>query len=204
MTLSDKSPRYAVCTRSRRMSPAALLCVMLATLLIAGQAWPQAKSSFGSNDADICYRESQTPLSNHGIRYCTRAIREDRLLNRDLIATYTNRGIIYSAAGRYQEALADHNEALLRASKIAPLTAKIHINRGNVFHRIREYEQALSDYDKALELGQAPLDAVYFNRALTLLRLKRLADARDSLEAGLRVNPNAWRIKRKLEELTEN
>ena len=159
-------------------------------------AYAQSKSTFGSDNATRCYQESTTPFSTGGIRYCTDAIRKDSLILRDLAATHTNRGIIYAANGQLDRAMKDHNEAVL----LAPGMAKIFVNRGNVYHQIHEYPNALADYDKALELANVPLDIVYYNRSLTLIRLKRWDDARASLEAALEINPESGRVKRKLDQ----
>ena len=136
------------------------------------------------------------PLSDVGVRYCTDAIRQDDLVIRDLAATYTNRGIIYAANGQLASALEDHNQALL----LAPDVAKIYVNRGNAQHQSHNYEEALADYEKAIELANVALDIVYYNKALTLIRLKRWDDARTALEKALEINPESGRVKRKLSQ----
>lgn len=172
------------------------LLVTLYMVTLSGSAVAQAKSSFGSDNATRCYRESNAPFSDYGLRYCNEAIREDNLLLRDLAATHTNRGIIFAANGRFEEAMEDHNQAIL----LSPDMAKIYVNRGNVYHQTHEYELALADYAKALELGKVALDIVYYNRALTLIRLKRWDEARESLEKALEINPESMRAKRKLQQ----
>lgn len=168
--------------------------LFLVAAIAAADVLAQSKTTFGSDNATRCYQESNTPFSDYGLRYCTDAIRNDNLLLRDLAATYTNRGIIYSANGRLDEAMEDHNQALL----LAPEMAKIYVNRGNVFHQIHEYDKALADYDKAIELGNVKLDIVYYNKSLTLIRMKRWDDARAALETALEINPDSSRVKRKL------
>ena len=63
-----------------------------------------------------------------------------------------------------------------------------------------EYDKALADYDKALELDNVARDIVFYNRSLTLIRLKRWDDARAALESALEINPDSRRVKRKLEQ----
>ena len=159
----------------------------------------QSKTSFGSTNASRCYEESNTPFSDYGLRFCTDAIREDDLMLKDLAATHTNRGIIYAANGQYDEAMQDHNEAML----LAPEMGKIYVNRGNVYHQLQDYDLALQDYAKAEELGNVPLDIIYYNRSLTLIRLKQWDLARQSLETALEHNPDSSRIKRKLAQFEE-
>lgn len=173
-----------------------LIGISLTILLSSSDTIAQSKTTFGSDNATRCYQESNSPLSEGGLRYCTSAIRNDDLMLRDLAATHTNRGIIYAANGKLEEAMKDHNEAML----LAPGMGKIYVNRGNVFHQTHEYEKALADYDKALELDNVARDIVLYNRSLTLIRLKRWDDARTALESALEINPDSRRVKRKLEQ----
>lgn len=175
---------------------ATLLIIALTLTLLPDNSSAQSKTSFGSDNATRCYRESNQPLSDHGLRYCDEAIRNDELMIRDLAATYTNRGIIYAANGKLEEAMSDHNQAVL----LAPTMGKIFVNRGNVYHQTHNYDLALADYQTALELKNVAADIVHYNRALSLIQLKRWDDARASLEAALEHNPNSGRVKRKLEQ----
>jgi len=166
---------------------------------VSSTGWSQTKTTFGSDNASRCYQESNSPFSDYGIRYCTEAIRNDNLVLRDLAATLTNRGIIYAANGQLEKAMKDHNEAVL----ISPEMGKIYVNRGNVYHQFHEYDKALADYDKAIELANVPLDVVHYNKALSLIRLKRWDDAREALEKALEINPESGRVKRKLAQFDE-
>ncbi len=168
-------------------------------LIASSGSLAQSKTSFGSTNASRCYTESNLPRSDYGLRFCTDAIDNDDLLLRDLAATYTNRGIIFAANGRFDQAMADHNQAML----LAPNMGKIYVNRGNVFHQTHDYLSALADYDKALTLENAPVDIIYYNRALTLIRLKRWDDARASLESSLAINPDSTRVRNKLDEFKD-
>lgn len=136
------------------------------------------------------------PFGGAGVRYCTDALRKDDLTLKDMAATYTNRGIIYSANGEYEKAMKDHNEAAL----LLPNMGKIYVNRGNVFHQQLDFERALEDYEKALEVGGVAGDIVQYNRSLSLIRLKRWDEAREALEAALEINPDSSRVKRKLDQ----
>ena len=177
---------------SRFFTSLAVACAAL--MLLPAHAWAQSKTTFGSTNASACYRESNLPLTDYGLRFCNRALDEKDLVLRDRAATHTNRGIIYAAHGQLDKAMADHN----RAAKLAPGMAKIYVNRGNVHHQQHNYTQALDDYKLALELGGVAPEIVYYNRALTLIRIKRWDQARISLEKGLEANPDSERIKKKL------
>lgn len=173
--------------------------LLLVALTQGVTAWSQNKTTFGSTNASRCYQESNSPFSDYGLTFCNDAIEDDAMMIRDLAATYTNRGIIYAANGKLEEAMADHSQAAL----LAPDMAKIFVNRGNVFHQIHEFERALEDYDTALQLANVKLDVVYYNISLALIRLKRWDDAREALEKALEINPNSGRVKRKLAQFDE-
>ena len=171
---------------------ATVACV-LATL----SALAQSKTTFGSDNAAICYRESNLPTSALGLKYCTQAIRNDQLTMRDLAATHTNRGIIHAANGSLGKAMRDHNEA----ASLMPDMGKIYVNRGNVFHQQQQYDKALEDYQRALEMKGVPLDVVHYNRALSFISLKQLDRARNALKIALFINPESTRAKKKLAQL---
>ena len=158
---------------------------LLVLALLPGPAWPQSKTVLGSTNANSCYHQSNRPSGGQGLKYCTRAIEQDQLPKRDLAATYNNRGIIYAAQGKLQQAMADHNQA----AALAPRMGKVYLNRGNVHHRYKDYAQALQDYEQAQTLGHVPLDVLHYNRALTLIGMKRWGEARASLERALRARP---------------
>ena len=172
------------------------LLLTLLFVFFSSQVLGQSKTTFGSDNATRCYQESNMPFGGSGARYCTDAIRHDDLTIRDLAATHTNRGIIYAANGEYERAMKDHNEAAL----LLPEMGKIYVNRGNVFHQTHEFDRALEDYQTALEVGGVAKDIVHYNRALSLIRLKRWDDAREALETALEINPDSSRVKRKLDQ----
>ena len=160
---------------------------LLLLLVFTGSAYGQSKTTLGSDNAMRCYQESQAPLGTGGASYCTRAIRNDALIQKDLAATHTNRGIIFAAAGELERAMEDHD----RAALLMPDMGTIYVNRGNVYHHTKDYDKAMADYAKALELGDVAPDIVHYNRSLTLIRLKQWDRAREALETALRINPDS-------------
>lgn len=170
--------------------------LLLLVALIPVLALGQAKTSFGSDNATRCYQESNAPMSDFGLRFCNEAIKQDNLMPRDRAATFTNRGIILAANGRYDEAMQDYE----RAMKITTSMGKIYINRGNVYHHWQDYDLALADYDKALALNDVPADIALYNKALTYIRLKQWDDAEASLKQALEINPESRRVAKKLAE----
>lgn len=173
--------------------------LLIAAAALCQQAFAESSFTLGTTDAQRCYEESRQPFSEDGLRFCNRAIKEGDLTRRDLAATHSNRGVILAASGKYQEAIADHDEAI----RLLPTLGQAYINRGNAYYHIRDFEQALSDYDEAMNLKAEPAHIPHYNRALVLIRLKRVDEARSALEQALALAPDSTRIKDRLKELKE-
>ena len=171
---------------------------LLALALFACTCGAQAASTtLGATDAVMCYQESLVSFSNQGISYCNDAINRGKLSRRDLAATYSNRGIIHLKNGKYEKALKDHD----RAVRIKPDLPQVHINRGNVLYHTHDYEEALTEFDKAIETNHGLVAITLFNKALTLLKLRRITEAKTALELALEADPQSKRIKDKLEDI---
>ncbi len=160
-------------------------------LFAADPAQPAASTSLGSTDALRCYQESMFPFSNQGIDFCNNAISHGDLTRRDLAATYSNRGIIHAKNGKFEKALEDHD----RAVRLKPDMPQVHINRGNALYHTHEYEHALTEFDKAIATDAGLLPTSLFNKALTLIKLHRIQEARSALETALEADPESRRIK---------
>ncbi|MBQ62630.1 MAG: hypothetical protein CMQ19_11215 [Gammaproteobacteria bacterium] len=169
----------------------------LLLLLIFSGMTDAASTMLGPTDAMRCYQESLFPLSSQGIGYCTDAINRGELTRRDLAATYSNRGIIYLKNGKFEKALKDHNKAV----EIDPDLPQVHINRGNLLFHTHDYEEALVEFDKALENANGLTSITLFNQALTLIRLRRIAEAKEALETALEISPQSERVKSKLRDI---
>lgn len=167
------------------------------TLFISLSALPAASTTLGKTDALRCYQESMYAFSNQGIRYCNNAINGGELTRRDLAATYSNRGIIHLKNGKYEKALQDHD----RAVELKPDIPQVHINRGNALYYAHEYEEALTEYDIAITINAEPIVASLFNKALTLIKLHRMSEAKTTLETALEADPNSKRIKSVLKDV---
>ena len=75
---------------------------------------------------------------------------------------FNKRGIKQIQNGKYQDALADLNAAIL----IHPRFSEPYLNRGIAYRNLNIYEAALEDFNMAISLNDKYIDA-YFNRALT-------------------------------------
>lgn len=173
------------------------MAVMLSMLLPISMTASGASSTLGSTDAQQCFEASRLPLAIDGVTACDNAIQAGDLTPHDRAATYSNRGIIYAANGRYTRALKDHNKAV----ELAPDMGEVYINRGNVYYHTHQYDKALADYNKAIELNAVPAATSWYNKALTLIRLKRNKEAREALEQALVTAPDSKKIKQRLSDL---
>ncbi len=83
---------------------------------------------------------------------------------------YINRGIIFAAEKKYDEALRDYNKAL----EIEPKFSKAYNNRGGLMRTLKKYEEAISDFNKAIELQ--PDYTIAFNNRGLLMNITRRYD----------------------------
>ena len=167
-------------------------------LFWAGACFGQSETTLGDSNAQRCFRESQLlDSSRDAIATCTMAIKDRRLSDRDLAATYSNRGILYTRNKEYDKALADHD----RAIQLMPTMGEAYINRGNVYFHNKDYDKALADYEKAIQLKARPQGTGWYNKGLTLIKLKRYDEARTALEEALKLDPGSRQIKQSLAEL---
>jgi tetratricopeptide (TPR) repeat protein len=180
-----------------------LTCTLVTLALLTGISPVMASStSLGSTNAGKCYQASLFPYSNHGLRSCNEAISRDQLTKRDLAATYSNRGIIHMRNGNAKKALRDHD----RAVQLQPHVPRLHTNRGNALYYTHDYEDAITEFDKAInsvekKASKSTQRITLYNKALTLLRMKRVTEAKTVLELALEVDPESKRVKDKLEDI---
>jgi len=117
-----------------------------------------------------------------------------------------HRGMVLHQLGRYQQAIAQYNQAISYfpneadfylqrgfsqeklkqldqalkdysiAIKLGPTLEKAYVNRGNVYYKQRKFSLALQDYQKALSLNDQNAK-VYYNLGLVYHRLHQLDEA---------------------------
>src|SRR5262249_4253985 len=61
---------------------------------------------------------------------------------------WTNRGIVYSKLRQYEQAVADHSEAI----KLRPDLAESYVSRGFAHAKLGHYKEAIADYTRAIQL----------------------------------------------------
>jgi tetratricopeptide (TPR) repeat protein len=153
-----------------------------AILLFAGPAFAQI-SVLGTPYARGCFMEATADGSN--VDPCDRSLQSEMLKQRDRAATYVNRAVVRTNAGRLAAALQDLN----RAESIRPDLGEIYASRGNIFFYQSSFEEALAETDRGIERGMKKLHAAYYNRGLALERLGRIEEAKESYRQSIALAP---------------
>jgi tetratricopeptide (TPR) repeat protein len=176
--------------------PASIYCVIgrvaLAGLLLAGAtAQAQPRSVFGGNAKALeCYRNAmlagtEAGVSSRMLEPCTYALDHISLEPKDRAATYTNRGVLRVALGRFTQALADYDASM----SLLPEAGENYINRGNVHYRMGEFRNAIADYSRAVELDISQKHVAYFDRAMARERTGETALAEADYRSALALLP---------------
>ncbi len=158
-------------------------------LVVCSQAYAAESILFGSDpDALTCYQGATVHPQSADPDTCTAAIKDGRLSNSDLAATYSNRGIILANQGRLAEAIQDQ----LMAVKLDPLSPRVHNNIANAYYRAKQHDKALDEYSKAISLSGGKLAPAYFNRGLLHIKLGDRDAARKDLAQAATLAPDAY------------
>jgi tetratricopeptide (TPR) repeat protein len=165
--------------------------VAAAILLFAGPAFAQL-SVFGMPYARACFMEATADGSD--IDPCDRSLQGELLGQRDRAATYVNRAVVKTNAGRLAAALRD----LTHAESLRPDLGEIYASRGNILFYQSSFEEALAETDRGIERGMKKLHAAYYNRGLTLEQLGRIEEAKDAYRQSIALAPEFHLAKARL------
>ena len=103
----------------------------------------------------------------------------------DFPGGYAHRALIWTADRRYEEAVAD----LQQARQLAPNDASILINLGNVYSQTNRLELAIEHYDLAIRL-RPDLHQAYYDRALAYLLKHDSERAMSDFDKAIELRPN--------------
>ena len=150
--------------------------VLVAAAAIAAAAPATAAVTvIGGSAARQCYDLAELPRhpTQEDLEFCDRAIDVEPLSQRDLVATYINRGILRVRVGRTSDGIADFNEAIARD----PSIAEAWFNRGVALMRTSGPEEALPSFNAAVERSTNRPALAYFGRAVALEALGNVRGA---------------------------
>lgn len=114
---------------------------------------------------------------------CTNALQSANLSQRDLAATYVNRGIVYVAMKRYGNAAADYAKAVA----LEPRSGVVYVDRGNLSYIGKDYRAAIDDYSKALELDVQAGHVAYYNRGMAYEHMGQLGLAESDYRQAIKL-----------------
>lgn len=164
---------------------------------------PSARAQYiviGESAASACYQHAISRVVTHGAFYdCDTALERDMLNRRDRAATFVNRGILQMYRGRSDAALADFDRAELLRPDFANALA---INRSAALIRLDRSQESLIHSDLALQAGAEFLADAWFNRAVALESLGRIALAHDAYQEALAARPGWDAPERELRRFT--
>jgi tetratricopeptide (TPR) repeat protein len=149
----------------------------IAALLALSGAAQAATLTYGDSTTVTCARAAQAqavsaPSQRAALNACNAALK-DKIRAEDRTATLVNRGILLSAAGNTDAAIADFNAALDRN----PALGDAYISRGGAQMRAGRFVEARADFDRALAMGTDKAVIATFNRGMANEKLGDLAAA---------------------------
>jgi len=109
-------------------------------------------------------------------------------LHPDFVEAYAARSAVAGSLGKFDEALADANQAIQHG----PGYAVGYLNRGHVLRERRDVASALQDFDRAIELSRNTPDApeAYLARASLRVGVRDYQGAADDYTRLIELNPN--------------
>jgi tetratricopeptide (TPR) repeat protein len=150
------------------MTVHAVLIAAAASIVAIVAATPAtaAVTVIGGSAARQCFdlAEMSRLPTQEDLEFCDQAIEAEPLSQRDLVATYINRGILRVRVGRTTDGIADFDEAIERD----PSIAEAWFNRGVALMRTAGPEEALPSFNAAVERSTNRPALAYFGRAVAL------------------------------------
>lgn len=128
---------------------------------------------------------------------CTRALETVALRQRDRAGTLVNRGIIESALGDHDAAMASYDKAL----NVMPALPEPWVGRGNVLFLRGDREGAIAAYDRSLAMGITRRHVVLLNRGMAWEARGELARAEQDYRDALLIAPEWVLAKSRLERV---
>lgn len=132
------------------------------------------------------------------VQICTLAIEDRTTLPYDLAASYNNRGVLLSAQGKLQEALADFDAAIAVQQDLAAA----YVNRGYTLVALERWEESIESFSRGIELGAPEPARAHFNRGIAYEEVGRIREAYYDYKLASELNPEWEDPQRELSRFT--
>ena len=179
--------------RAMRAAVVAAFCSV--PLFFAGHALADV-TIIGNGFAAGC-SDSARAVANKGaphsdaLKTCDLALTDEALSPHEAAATHVNRGVLYLASAKYDNAWRDFDEA----SRIEPALGEAYVNRGAALIGQGRNAEGIADINHGLELNASEPEKAYFNRALAEERLDEVKAAYFDYMKALELKPD-WDMPR--------
>jgi tetratricopeptide (TPR) repeat protein len=100
-------------------------------------------------------------------------------------AVYRELGHLYESWGRLELALAEFEKVIA----LRPEHASGHIYAGAILARMGRFDEAIASHTRATQCSEGQVHEAYFNLGLVLRALERFAEAKNSFERALELDP---------------
>lgn len=119
------------------------------------------------------------------IEVCTMAIKENDLVGFDRAGTYNNRGVLYFAEQRFDEAIADFERGL----RVDQGIAELHVNHGAAMVALKRWAEGIASLNKGIEMMPLEPEKAYYNRAIAHDELGHVKEAYYDYRKALELKP---------------
>ena len=165
------------------------LLVGTGVALVCGSAQASVQV-LGSGDARMCFLAAKAEDASFAAkRYCDRAIAEQALSQRDLAATYVNRGILAFLKKDHAAAQADYSRAL----EINPELGDAYVNLGVSYLHREMAPEALAALERGVALGSARPELALYARGMAYEINHQIAAAYYDYKAAAELAPD-WAL----------
>lgn len=168
-----------------------------ALLLSAGAASAQTIVSMGVGLAHDCFVRAKTGTDpRDGIEVCSQAINREPLNQKDLAATFDNRGVMLDRLERTDQAAADFR----RAIQLDATLGDPHVNLGSMLIKEKRYDDALVRINQGIALGVSFPQIGYYNRAVAYHQMGKFKEAYYDYKKALEIDPGFTRASEQLKD----
>lgn len=186
-----------------KVHPAIHLALSISLLLGASELLAQSVTIFGGGkEAQRCMAAAELAatmdtVSRHDLEDCTFAINNGKLSQKDLAASYCNRGVIKAALERYQEAFEDYATAI----ELMPELPEPYVGRGNIYFLANQLDRAIEHYSKAMDLGLGRRHIALLNRGMAYEAQGHLEKAENDYREAIELAPEWPLVQQKLDRV---